>query len=391
MKKIKKILLMSEFTPPVLEGIAIMLYNLFSFFPSDSVCLFTDDPSKRKSKQDEKLRLPFKHYILRVPNFSFAFLRSSNVRAFLQYCWLPIIIMRGIWIMGKERGDAIFGVNSRGPYLVAAYYLHRITRRLLYVYMFDLWSKNLENSFQSKVAQIYEERILKSAEKVFVMSEKLASYYKNKYSVDSEIINHSYINHPQKELIDTNLGSEEHDYFEIAFTGVATSDFTWLQLIRAVMVDLVEEKVRLKLCVPVIEYVKDIKEKNIVVKSLSRDKAIIEQKQSDVLFLPMFLRANCAKEVLETASPSKLGEYLISGVPILVFAPHYSYISEYAIKGQWALVVNNYDKKELRSAILRLKNDNNLRKTLVTNALRTAVDHDARIESEKIQKHIFKI
>lgn len=391
MKKTKKVLFISEFTPPNINGVAIMIFNLFSYFPLDSVCMLTDDPSKRKEIKDERLRLPFKHFVARVPNFSFSFIPSIRFRIILQYFWIPVIIFRGIIIVIKEKIQGIFSVNSKGPYLIAAYYLHRILKKRLYIYMFDLWSKNLENPFQSKLAQVYEKRILKSADKVFVMSEKLADYYKNKYSVDSVVINHSYIKGYQGEPCSTLGTSEEKNYFDITFTGVVTSDTSWLQLIRTVMVDLLEEKVRLKLCVPVIEYIKDVKEQNIIVKSLSRDEVLVEQKRSDVLFLPMFLRANCAKEVLETASPSKLGEYLISGVPILVFAPHDSYISEYAKKGQWALIVNEFDKEQLKKAILRLKNDNNLRKALVANALKAAVDHDARIESEKIQKHIFKI
>lgn len=390
-KKIKKILLVSQYTPPVLEGIVIMLYNLFRFFPPDSVCMFTDDPSKRKSKKDEHFRLPFKHYIARVPNFSFWFVRSANLVEFLRCCWLPLTIFRGIRVIMKEKIDVIFSLNGAGHFLVAAYYLHRITKKPLYIYMFDLWSKILSVPFARWVAQIYEKRILRSTEKVFVMSEKLADYYKKKYSVESEVIYHSYISCNRKESNKKSLNTEEKPYFDIVFTGFVDPHHEWLQIVRGVLNDFLNDRIRLKLCVPRLDFIEGVESKNIAVESLNRNEVILAQKKADLLFLPMYPRKDCEREILETASPSKLGEYLSSGVPILVFAPEYSYISEYATKEKWGLVVNNFDKEELKNAILRLKNDINLRKSLVSNALRVAANHDAKTLSKKLQQYLLGI
>lgn len=384
----KKILLMSQFTPPVLEGIAIMLYNLFKFFPPSSVCMLTDDPSKRREKKDENMRLPFRHYIARIPNFSFWFARSPNFKALLQYCWLPVILFQGIRILKKEKIDVIFGVNSKGSYLVASYYLHKITGKSFFVYMFDLWSEILTNPFQSQMAKKYEKKILRSAKKVFVMSENLADYYKRRYSIESEVIPHSYIKEKIEKTDGRDFNGEEKKFFDIVFTGIVDLKHTWLQMLREVLKDISGERIKLRLCVPRLDFVKGVESKNIIAESLNRNEVILAQKKADVLFLPMYLREDCKREVLKTASPSKLGEYLFSGVPILVFAPKYSYISEYATREKWALVVNELDKDKLKEAIVKLKNEPDLRQNLVFNALRVAKKHDAQLISKKIQEYL---
>ncbi|MBC8390941.1 MAG: hypothetical protein H8E13_23185 [Actinobacteria bacterium] len=383
----KKTIFVSEFTPPVLEGIAIMLYNLFTFFPPGSVCMLTDDPAKRKSKKDEKLRLPFKHYIVRVPNFAFWFIRSSNVRSFLQYCWLPFILFKAFTIMLNEKIDNIFSLNTRGPYLVSAYFLHKITGKTLFVYMFDLWSKNPMNQVQEKIALIFEKRILRASKTVFVMSERLSDYYKKNYSVKSVVIHHSYIKEEVRKAELAVSLKDSKKYFDIVFTGVMNTDTLWLPIFREILRDLSSERIRLRLCVPCKDDV-SINDKNIIVESLNREDVLLVQKKADILFLPMVWSKYHPREIAQTASPSKLGEYLISGVPILVLAPKDSYISEYATRDGWALVVNNLNEETLKNAILKLKNDSELRKSRVSNALKVAINHDAEIQSAKVQKYL---
>ncbi len=378
---------MTEFTPPVLEGIAVMLYNLFVFFPKESACLLSDDYNKRKSAKDPNMRLPFRHYICRVPNFSFSFVRSANFRAFLQYCWIPVILARGIAIVLKENVGSIFSLNSRGPYFVAAYYLSRITRKPLYVFMFDFWSRHLLNTFQKKMAQKFEKKILQAAAKIFAMSDNLKDYYKKEYGVDCVLFNHSYIKEESESFKRFVPETGRKEFFEIAFTGVAVGTL-WVPMLQEAIRELPGEKIRLRLCVPYINEM-GINDENVIVESLNRQEVLQVQKDADVLVLTTFWGQDYSREVIETSSPSKLGEYLMSKVPILVWAPEYAYISQYAARGRWGLVVNKFDKEEIKKAILKLKNDAQLRRELVTNALRVAINHDARIQSVMVQKYIF--
>ena len=52
------------------------------------------------------------------------------------------------------------------------------------------------------------------------------------------------------------------------------------------------------------------------------------QKNATILFLPLGLHTKYP-EIIKTSSPGKLGEYLISGIPVLARVPKDSYISKY--------------------------------------------------------------
>ena len=77
-------------------------------------------------------------------------------------------------------------------------------------------------------------------------------------------------------------------------------------------------------------------------------------------------------------------EYLAAGRPILVHAPSYSYVANYARKEGFGLVVDRLDSGLLRRAILDLKHDAKLCHRLVTNAKKVAKKHDAAILSQKL-------
>lgn len=69
-------------------------------------------------------------------------------------------------------------------------------------------------------------------------------------------------------------------------------------------------------------------------------RSIEVQKGADVLFLPLAFRSGIS-EVIRSSAPGKTGEYLSSGVPILVHAPRNSFISTFATDRNAAVVVDD--------------------------------------------------
>lgn len=101
------------------------------------------------------------------------------------------------------------------------------------------------------------------------------------------------------------------------------------------------------------------------------------QRNADILFLPHTFSLNpILKNVTKTASPAKLPEYLNSGTPILVHAPEYAYISWYARKYGWGVVVDKPVPKLLKEVILKLLCNKTLKESLVENALNTVQMHE---------------
>jgi hypothetical protein len=81
----------------------------------------------------------------------------------------------------------------------------------------------------------------------------------------------------------------------------------------------------------------------------TRSESRVAQRAAGVLFLP--LAFNAKREVVSTASPSKMPEYLAAERPILVHAPPFSYVVRYAREHQFAEVVDAADEDAIAHAI----------------------------------------
>jgi glycosyltransferase involved in cell wall biosynthesis len=96
------------------------------------------------------------------------------------------------------------------------------------------------------------------------------------------------------------------------------------------------------------------------------------QSQADVLFLPLAL-GTPHPEIVRTAAPGKLGEYLAARRPILVHAPADSFLAWYFRHHECGLVVDRDDPDALADALRLLRSDAALRAKLSERAWERAV------------------
>jgi glycosyltransferase involved in cell wall biosynthesis len=85
--------------------------------------------------------------------------------------------------------------------------------------------------------------------------------------------------------------------------------------------------------------------------------------RADLLLLPVDFDSK-SKKFLRFSFQTKISEYMISGTPVLVYGPEGISTTKFAIKGKWAFVVTERDKIALKTAILELKSNAGLRKSL---------------------------
>ena len=91
-----------------------------------------------------------------------------------------------------------------------------------------------------------------------------------------------------------------------------------------------------------------------MLRSLSTMPAI--QQRADVLFLPLALHSDYP-DIVRTAAPGKIGEYLAACRPILVHAPPDSFLASYFRDHQCGVVVDRSDPAELAVALESLLSD----------------------------------
>jgi glycosyltransferase involved in cell wall biosynthesis len=107
--------------------------------------------------------------------------------------------------------------------------------------------------------------------------------------------------------------------------------------------------------------------------------------EADLLILPYDFSPKSI-QFIGYSMPTKATEYMISGTPIIIFAPEQTALVKYARMHQWAKVVTDNDINALSQAIVCLINDLNYRKTLAETAINVAqTNHSSQVVTRKFR------
>lgn len=386
----KKILIITSSNfPPVGTGTGIIMNRIFKYFNKNSFCILMGNPFKIGRPVDVNLKLKCKYYYCPSPKEGG---KGANTRfnRVSEYLYILLVIIKGYWICRREKIDHILAVPWRS-FEIAAYVLHKLLKIQLSVYLFDLYSAHGRmGRFRDYIMKKFEKFFIKSSSATFVMSESLKDLYMKRYDIET-----IYIPHPV-EINNYNIKNKYNQFpqkeINIVFTGQINSGQSILIKNLCVAIKGIHNFfIKLKIFTT-----GDIKShrtnlhifNSFIEVSYAPPQAIIKiQKEADILYLPMAFE-QLPPEIIRTASPGKMSEYLAVGKPILVHAPGYSYVSNYAKREGWGYVVNEPGSLGLRKAILQLITEEELRVKLVNNSLKTAMKHDAEKVSKTVQKYI---
>ncbi|HNW56131.1 MAG TPA: glycosyltransferase [Bacteroidales bacterium] len=109
---------------------------------------------------------------------------------------------------------------------------------------------------------------------------------------------------------------------------------------------------------------------------------------ADLLVLPIDFDKKSIR-FLKYSFQTKISEYMISGTPVLVYAPNDTSTSKYAEKDKWAYLLNERNDQLLENAILKLYLKPELRKELGERAKSLALSReDANIVREEFRQCI---
>lgn len=384
-----KLILVSRSFPPKIGGSATILGNLFKHFPRKSYVVFKEEDIGPKDPSSDLDCKKYSFNSRNYHNYLRRFLRSG-----LPYFISLIITAKIIRIVKKEKIDCILSVFPDPAFFIASFFAHKFTRKSLFIYMHDTWEDGFANRrhLHGFMAGIFEKKIFCSASKAFVVSKPLRDLYAKKYGIQSIVLPHC-IDLPKNVLNQTSMSSKEPKLVNIVFTGDIYH--TNLDSLKNMVntINSMSSKYKLIICTPVslptLQGWGIDESENIDIRFVSREEAILLQRQATILFLPLAFNNNIAsKTELATAFPTKTIEYMISGVPILIHAPSNYYISKYAMEEEWGFTVNDLNPDSIKEAIIALADDRKLREKLVENALEVAADHDGVLISRRLIEYL---
>ncbi len=403
---LKKFLIVSIAAPPAISGAPLMAYNLLRYFPRDSFAILTSHVGLDDEMIEHGPKLSAKYFFFDTPSLTTQplkekqfFLRfKRSVRRFnwlrvsfhfLSVFYLPLnIVRRGKKIIRDEKIEQLFAYSDHGPALISVYLLHRLTKKPFSLHFYDLYYGNNFLWFFRAIAHYLEPRLFKAATHISVMCEALAEHYQAKYHRQITVIRNAI-------PIDASHRPEppknHPEPYKIVFTGtiVWAQDGAVRNLVKAVKA-ISDHKAVVYLYTPhddaFLESHGLFQDENVVfARGVPREMPAI-QKSADILFTGLSFETPHPL-LINTSSPGKTCEYMISGRPILIHAPKESYIAKYAKQGGFACVVDENSVESLKRGIEKLISDKGYAEQLVSKAWKTALtNHNAEEVSASLQQ-----
>lgn len=408
-----KILVVTKWAPPMIGG-PKNLYNLISLFPRGSYVVLTSadaiDPfsagtghwlparyiffdretetdfpggnSPGESVPDHLFRTPAPDRIRR-----FRFL-GRNAVEMLQLFRNVSRIVRAARRAIREHGvTMLLGISDDGPALIGTYLAHKWSGLPYGLYLFDLYRGNDLSSFLRWVARIVEPRLLRESAVVVTTNEATEELLHNRYgdTFRSVIVRNSAF---PEDFERPRPADSPGPPYTIVFTGHVywAQEQAVINMIRA-MDHLRDLPVRLLLYIPrptakVRNAVVDLP--NVLLTSAPQSEVARIQCAATLLFLPLSWGTK-APEIVATATPGKLTDYLASGRPMLVHAPDYSCVARFTKEHDTGIVVDRDDIPALAGAVREFLRDPSAGDRYVGNALRVfETHHDARKNSREL-------
>ncbi len=387
-----KILFMSHCVPPIVRGPSILISRLFSKFSGSSCTVLTSKSFGKELLIDEKLKLPCRYYYADVETIIGGY-RQTLFGVIRKWIDTWAIVRKGLEVIKKEGCNKIVISPTHGNFFYAVYWIYRIMGIKYYVYFFDLFDIENSTSWIDRVMRkISLNLALKSAECVFVMSEKLKDYYRVRYpDLKVEVLRHPI--EKKRHMLnseDIKANDDISNTKKIIFTG----------MIYEYQIDAIQNLARAVNELEEIEFhiytqrekeyldVMGVTGKNVVYCGYADNEELFDiQRSADILFLPMsFYGEGTNSDVIKTASPSKISEYLAADKPILVHGPPDAYVTWYARRYGFGFVVDTQDKAKLKDAIKQLLVDKQLRQELVINAKKLSEKHELSSVSQYFKR-----
>jgi glycosyltransferase involved in cell wall biosynthesis len=113
--------------------------------------------------------------------------------------------------------------------------------------------------------------------------------------------------------------------------------------------------------------------------------------ESDFLLLPYDFSEESVKYI-KLSMPTKAPEYMVSGTPIIIFAPEVTAIVKYANEEKWAEVITENKISKIAESIKKLVRDKELRQRIAQNAIKTAEkNHNSTDVRNQFKKVIISV
>ena len=371
-----KFALISNVLPPSETAHAAIIQRLLRDLDADSYCLLSSRDYTTGNQPTYSERLGGKYYYLPTPFRSILPERGlkglrERLKGLIALGHRIVTIVR---IIKREKCKAVIVCTGGHEVLdfPASFVASRLAGTSFYAYLLDQYSQMVSYIIGNSLLELVEPWILPRAQGVIAPNEFLSKELTARYKIKPVVIhNPCDLGMYQKNgLVDerVDIGGRE---IKIVYTGgLGRVHFDAFRNLLAAIESLGQKEVRLHLFIP---QSKEASEKEGIRgrvvyhphQPLSEMPTI--QKGADILFLPLTFDSSY-QDIVRTAAPGKMGEYLAARRPILVHAPPDSFIAWYFRQYECGFVVDQNDPARLADGLERMLSDTALCERLAARA-----------------------
>ena len=285
----KKILVISSICfPPCLIGPAILMGNLFRYFPKGSYHVLMGRLDHQWLPLDMDSMLPAQYTYTRYPSFNLRGNLFRRIRTLMRDIFsLYEVIWKGIKIIRREKVDNIFVI--RDHYVeISALFIHWLSRKKIAMWLPDLYyvPDSSKEGWIKSFDRLMEPIMLKSIDMICVTGEPTREYYQEKYGIDTVVLPHTVDIGKYNEL--SRRIEKNNSVTNIIFTGTL-GDGQPSGILD--LLTIAKESLELKIKLTVITNTSldqakkmGIKGENVTVRSAKRSEIPSLQVSADILF-----------------------------------------------------------------------------------------------------------
>lgn len=388
-----KFAVFSHVLPPSGSGQGVMLYRLLEPVPKeDYVLISCKSEEYSRSEPNSSKRLNSKYYFLKTPPKAEAVIKNYLNESFLSRVFSYLSTIRSQvkelkQILVEEKCDTLVACTGDFFGMPIAYLAVRKLKIRFIIYSFDDYVYQWIGVLRI-VAWFVSLFAMRRSDEIIVPNEFLMKSYQKRFKRNSVVIRNPYLSTP---ITKTEIKFDQK-YFNIVYTGAASAAHfdAFRNMAEAMDLTNIPAKFHLFTGQPPEMLKKEgvISDRVEIHSHVPQSEVGSIQQQADALFLPLAFDSPL-NEVVRTSAPGKTGEYLASGIPILVYAPEDSFISWYFKKKKSGVVVDERDPKVLAEAIDKMAENDKLLQQYTKNALDCAkIDFSVDLARKKFIKMV---
>lgn len=344
----KPILVATWNFPPIPGGSSVIMKNLLDSFCDEQLVLATSRP--RDGRSAEREGCYERHFVLKETSLSG---RLERIRRLLLR---PRVTRRLVRLGRRYQCGAMLGVYPDLMFLDASERAARVLGVPFFPYLHDTVAEAATSSRYAIWARRVQERVFRSASRVFVATGGMENLYRRKYDMEVVSLVHIY-----PEPVPDTLSVDEPQFPSLLWAGNTYSiNSTSLLRVFAAM----RRRDGLRLTIATGQSEKDIADLGfnmeyvdctyIPVSERPRYLELIRQHAVLVLALNWPDETHVHEDELATIFPTKTPEYLASGRPIIVHCPEHYYLAKFFKNYGCGEVVSERSGEAVEAALNRI-------------------------------------